>query len=337
MDPTFDLGRFLDLLTAAGHPGPVRRSGRRWTFACPACSKRALKMRTASGFFTCYYCKFINDMSGPAHRLLAKFLNCSERTAAEQLYGDEARAVLALPDHPFLEEDEDLEELLPPALLWEYHHHLITDPKAQRGAAYLEGRGVPVGVAAEYGVRYSPVERRVLFPVETEGRLVGWQGRLVVDHRYVDAAGVQQEGLKVQSTKDIPRDRALMFGDRVVDVDTAFLVEGPIDALHGHLAGGNVAAMGKVVTPGQVRLLLERNVRTICLGLDPDAQEEVVLMVRQYFGQVRFTQALVPAGMKDFGETSMQEVADAIRSAKEVFPYHIGFYFGEPKKVEDLG
>lgn len=323
----FDLGRLLELLQEGGHPGPIRRSGRRLLFVCPACGKKALKLGVTSGWWQCFYCREANGTAGPAHRLLALALNMPDRAAAAALYGDEVIAPLEVSENLFYEEDDD-EEILPERVCWDYHHHPIADPQAERGAAYLEGRGIPMDVAVQYGIRYSPVDRRVLFPVEMEGRLVGWQGRLVIPNEWRDDQGELKTAPKVLSSRNIPRDRCLMFQDRVVGHD-AVLCEGPIDALKAHLVGGNVASMGKTVSDGQLDVLRKKKVRRVYLALDPDAAEDVGGLARRLQGlEVRLVE--VPHPYKDLGQMSLKDAAETVRAAEVVLPWHFFVYFGGP-------
>lgn len=323
----FDAEHFLSLLAQAGHPGPLRR-GRRWLLRCPVCGKAAVKLSPRTGYWACYYCRYANQTEGRAERFLAVLLGITERAARGQLHGEDAfGAVLDLPDDPFSTEEVEDEVVLPPRLTWPYHAHELTHPHAARGVAYLEGRGIPLQVAIQYGIRYSPVDRRVLFPAETEGRLVGWQGRYVGENTWTDDRGEVHEVLRLLSTPDIPRGQILMFQDRIVD-GVAVLTEGPVDALKADLVGGNVCAMGKIVTEGQLDVLRRKGVKRLYLALDPDATDEVDRIVRALYADMEIYRVVLPRGVKDLGEMTMQAAQDTILASRRAYPWDLHVHFG---------
>jgi DNA primase len=134
------------------------------------------------------------------------------------------------------------------------------------------------------------------------------------------------KGVKVMSSPRIPRDRCLMFSGRVQQ-DHALLFEGPVDALKGHLCGGNVASMGAVVTPGQINVLRRKKIRKLYLGHDPDAVQEAVRLVRTYGHEFECFRLEVPSGYKDAGDMSMEEVLEMYRTAKPMYAWQLYFYF----------
>jgi hypothetical protein len=164
----------------------------------------------------------------------------------------------------------------------------------------------------------------VAFPVELEGRLVGFQERTVLKETklWSDELDRFTETPKVLSSKGIPREQLVMFGDRLAGVEHVVLCEGPIDAIKAHLCGGNVATMGKAVSKGQIALLRANGIKKIYLALDPDAAEETARLARE-FGDLEVYLMHAPAGYKDLGAMSMEAVRDLFTSAPRVNPGHI--------------
>jgi len=290
-------------------------------------------MYRSTGRFQCYKCAEDRGFKGRAEYALKELTGRPVREFRTALYG----LVTGPADPKFLEFDLnadpdeseavreseafEFEEVLEP-----YHHYPLTHKHAEEGVAYLEGRGVPVDVAVRYQVRYSTVERAVVFPIFIGPKLVGWQYR-TIDPLVVRVDDVKYNRLKVWSSKKVPRDRVVMFADRLVG-DTAFLLEGPVDAIKGDLVGGNVASMGKAVSEKQLDFirryvadaadLCYSGVRKLYIGLDPDAVSEVEPLLWKLSEDVEVYRVLPPPGRKDHGECSFEEVLDCARSAPRI-------------------
>jgi hypothetical protein len=324
----YDEQRLLAFLEQEGLRGPVGRTHKSLVFDCPQCSKPCkVYVRHWDGRFVCWSCGEKNTFRGAPEWFLAYASGKPVAQVREYLYGSGVGAMAASLHLPWGDEEED-EELAMPIVQWPHHCVPLDDRKAARGVAYLEGRGVPASVAAEYGVHYSPVERRVFFPVRAAGFLVGWQARLVIPNEWVDEDGNTRSAPKILSSQDIPRDRVLMFQERLVRGGHAVLTEGPVDAIKCHLVGGNVCSMGKTVSRGQVDVLREAEVGRVYLGLDPDAAYETGRLVRDLSGEVEVYLLPPPEGRKDLGEASMEEVARSFASAEKVAFGRIFAYIG---------
>ncbi len=331
----FDPDRFRALLDEGGGAGPVRRSAASWVFTCPMCGSSGCKMYARTGWFTCFSCRHVNGMHGPADLFLAKALGIPRDEAKVRLYGAEGTPMRINFTAPqFLVPEED-EQDLPPHLPWDYHHYPLDHKFAERGAAYLAGRGVPVEVAVQYGVRYSPPERRVYFPLTWHGVQVGWQGRLVVQDWWIDPeTGRKKYGIKALTT--LPsgwRDRLVMFQERLQPGGHAVLGEGPVGTIKAHLCGGNVATMGKVVSRAQIQILKNEGIKTLYLALDPDAADETMRVVRSVAGWMETRLIEIPPNREDTGEMSFEEVYDAFRAARPIKPWHILPYFGKRRSA----
>jgi hypothetical protein len=164
----------------------------------------------------------------------------------------------------------------------------------------------------------------VIFPVQAAGDLYGWQARIIVANKFVDEEGNAREIPKIVSSTGIPRDKTLMFADRLQGVDHAVLCEGPVDAIKAHLCRGNVAAMGKAVTKEQVRLLINAGVRKLYLALDPDAAAETQRLVRDNFDDFEIYNMIAQGGDKpDLGAMEFSDVSDLFRAARRIEPGRI--------------
>lgn len=311
-----------------------------YVFDCPKCGgKKKLYLRKRDGRFVCWVCKETENYQGRPEFALADLLGQPVKVVAARLYGRSDIPVELFLDvkiDDFFgddeEVDEDAQEL--PSLFWPLDYYPITDPKAERGAAYLEGRGIPVDIAAQYDIRYAPVERRVIFPVASGADLYGWQGRLVIPTTYVDDAGIEHEMLKIKGSTGLPRERMVMFADRLKGQDHALLGEGPVDAIKAHFVGGNISPMGKAVSHEQVRLILRAGIKKLYLGLDPDAAEEVQRLVHDYFDDVELYQLVARVnGAKekpDLGAMPFADVTELYRGAEPVMAGQI-FVFMDPR------
>jgi hypothetical protein len=322
------------------------QNGKSYVFTCPRCKgKKKLFMRKADGRFVCWKCKETDGYQGRPEFALADLLDQTIKQVAGRLYGG-----AYTPTGVFLDvrvtdffddgdEDDDVEEEIVslPTVLWPFDYYELDHPFAAKGVRYLANRGVPVDIAMQYGIRYWPEGQRVIFPVQDAGSLYGWQGRLIIPHQYVDPeTGEDREALKIQSSKAIPRERVLMFADRLQGVDHAVLGEGPVDAIKAHLCGGNVSPMGKAVGPEQMGLLLNHGIKRFYSGLDPDAADEFMRLVRTYYDDVEIYQLAVQVkGAKekpDLGAMDFKDVYDLFVGAERVRAGQV-FVFLDPRVI----
>jgi hypothetical protein len=305
-----------------------------YVFDCPRCNgRKKLYLRKRDGRFVCWVCKETDNYQGRPEYALADLVGLPVKVVAAKLYGRSGAPVELYLDVQIAdfygdgdEVDEEASEI--PTTFMPLDYYPIDEPKAARGAAYLEGRGIPVDVAKRYNIHYAPAERRVIFPVESHGKLYGWQGRLVIPDHYVNEDGDEVKLVKIKGNKELPRERVVMFADRLVDCEHALVGEGPVDAIKADLVGGNVATMGKAVSREQMLLLLRSGVKRIYLALDPDAAEETQRLVRDYFDEVELYNVLARGvGKADLGAMKFVEVADLVRGSDRIRPGQIFVYF----------
>ncbi len=312
-----------------------RTTNRSWVFRCPRCGKDKLHMRRNDGRFICFSRACTAERFGGAPEYgLAELLDVPVRAVRAQLYGEEVALEqgswepMGMMEFVGVVEDDWILEQEYHELEWPSDYYPIDRPEAYRGLEYLSNRGVSSERALEYGLRYSPRERRVIFPVVLGGRLLGWQGRLVVDHRYVDDDGTTKEGTKILSSDDIPP--VWMFQDRLIGSPHILVAEGPFDAIKGHLCGGNVAGMGcgAATAPARFRAARRAGVRAVYLGLDPDAAEETARLVQE-FSDLPCYQLEVPDGT-DLGALDERHVLELFRTARRVYSNDLFIYMPPP-------
>lgn len=299
-----------------------------YILTCSRCNKDKLYIRRRDGKFICWVCG-ADGFRGRAEYALAELCSLPLHEVRERLYGATPPPADGLLDldpfdlNQFTDETVDESDLPLPTVQWPFNYYPIADWRCTKGREYLLKRGISLEVAQEYGLRYCPEERRVVIPVEKDGQLVGWQKRLVVPNRvYLEDEGRWAEVPKVLSSKDLPRDRVLMFGDRLKHSEHAILCEGPFDALMCHLAGANVATMGKIVSHAQLHQLVKAGVKRVYLALDPDAANETSKALAA-LKDVECYLLQPPAPYKDLGEMSMEAVKDLFLAAPRLMPWQL--------------
>ena len=77
--------------------------------------------------------------------------------------------------------------------------------------------------------------------------------------------------------------------------------------------------MGKIVSKGQINVLRRNNIKKIYLGLDPDAAEELNLLLKELNGEFALYN-LVPDGKVDLGSLSFGEVYQRFCQAPRINP-----------------
>lgn len=307
-----------------------------YIFTCPRCQRpRKLFVSKRSGRFVCWRCGGAGYKGRPEYAL-SDLLGVPVKEVQARLYGGEVpvETFLHVVIADFFGDGDELDEealaVQVPILHWPEDYYPIEDAWSARGAEYLRGRGIPLWLATKYGLRYAPVEQRVVFPIADGDSLYGWQGRLIIPTTYTSRTGETRELLKIRSSKDTPRERLLMFVDRLMGSDHAVLCEGPVDALKAHFCGGNVCSMGKSVSQEQMRVIVQSGVKKLYLALDPDAASETRRLVRQYSDDVELYEMIAPArgGDKaDLGAMDFDEVYDLFLGARRIPPGRIHVFF----------
>ena len=316
-----------------------------WVLDCPLCGKRKFAIRKTDGYSKCYKCG--EDFKGWADFTLAKLLKSSRAELARLIYGvsystfttKKVEDLDRFVDHWGEQSPVDEEEIVLSGPQWPLEifvspdHHPLESRVGAPGLAYLENRGVSLELAQEYGVKYDPVQERVIFPIVIEGVLRGWQGRLIRRVQYVDKSGHERELPKVMTEGEVGG-KILGFQDRLKGLDYGIITEGPFDAIKMHLCGGNTFTMGKSVTPVQLDIYVRHyGLRKIYIGLDDDAADEVMRVVRALtaYGDITMYRIEAAPGREDLGAGTLDENLEQFRAARRVVPGQLITYFKDHK------
>jgi hypothetical protein len=324
-----------------------RQNSVSYIFDCPKClKKQKLYIRKRDGAFICWFCAEIDGYRGRPEYALADLTQTPVKIVQEALYGalaasDEDYFDIQLPDWFGDDDDVDEEAVVLETLRYPWDYVPIDHPYATKARAYLEGRGIPIALAKEYDLYYAPKDRRVIFPVKVSDRLVGWQARAIYANRvWNEDKQNYVESSKMLSSRGIPTAHTVMFSDRLRGSKHAVVGEGPFDAMKMHLAGGNIATMGKAVSKGQIEAIrnperLTRQqigqlrfagIERVYLALDPDAARETARLVRE-FSDLEVYTVSPPAGVKDLGAMSLDDAYSAFQDARRVSTANVFVYF----------
>lgn len=312
-----------------------RQNKRSFIFTCPRCGKKdKLMMFKSDGRFVCWVCAETSSFKGRPELALTELLGMAMPRIREKIYGDSFADTdanyfeLSLWD--FYGDDPPPQELIRDlkGKPWPLDFFPIDHQHSAKGLAYLQSRGVGLELAMQYKLRYCPVQKRVIFPCYVGEKLVGWQARYILPHEWFDEeTGVMVKIPKILTTG--PRDDILMFQDRLTGSDHAIICEGPVDALKCHLAGGNVATMGKVVSQRQIDIIKGSGVKRVYLALDLDAGTESMKLLTVFNDYINLLTSpdmfelykLQPApGYEDLGAMPVEAVKDSFSSAERLRP-----------------
>jgi hypothetical protein len=290
---------------------------------CPLCGRSdKFSILKENGACICYRasCEFGRRwfvdwimLTANVDRVTAKLMLYNNNTSSKGLYIQ------------FDEKNNQKQDELKPITFPDLSMVSIDSPEAIDGANYLKSRGIPVEIAVHYSIYYSPLLRRVIFPVIMDGKVYGYQARHIDN---VDSAQ------KVRNNEGFRRDSLVMFYDRIELNGHVIITEGPIDALKFHFVGGNICTMGKVVTDKQIDLILEKNPAKIYLALDEDADKEMNELRYKFSGKelywIRLPKSVKErcAGVNkkaDFGECTFLECSEAFKNAIKLDPLSLIF------------
>jgi hypothetical protein len=319
---------------------PFKQSGKSFILTCPRCNKKdKLYIRRRDGRFVCWVCSETDGFHGKPEFALSELCSLPTKEIKAKLYGEDVskptETYIDLGLDGYLDDDEDFIELpaQKPVVQWPDDFFPIDDDQSLPGAIYLARRGIAPGVAMEYGIRYCPGTKRVIFPVESRGELYGWQGRVIDDTPFFSKS-LQRLIVpsKALTSTGLQKDKVLMFADRIKS-NHCVMTEGPIDAIKATLCGGNVATLGKAVSEAQLNLIRNAGVDRLYLGLDPDAYLEID-RIRKKMSDLQIYDLRPPPPYKDLGEMSLEGVKALFDGASELNPAQIILYlkshFGAP-------
>lgn len=304
---------------------------RSYILDCPRCQGSGkLWILKQNGYFVCWKCKETDNFKGRVEYALSEIVSQPVIEIQRKLYGDGIPEGIDL-DISFDDFHEEESPVVIEEIEWPFGVIPFSHPAAQKGKEYLRSRGIPSNVASYYNIHYWPAKRRVMFPVEVGGKLVGYQGRAIFP---TDGTPVP----KILTSEGLRREHVLMFQDQlgVADplsldvVNHAILCEGPVDAIKTFKCGGGVATMGKAVSRPQLDIIRNAGVKKVYVALDPDAADEIARLAWD-LGDLKLYLLLPPAGKKDLGECSFDEVYEAFMDAKPLTAGHPVFDLQLPR------
>ncbi len=306
---------------------------------CPKCTKEKLYVYRATGMFRCFSGDCGGEFTGQLPWLLKEY-GLDYRKTKTRLYGGvvkvDEKGTLEL-DIRFpwgsINEDYDDDMIKGPEnvripVAWPLGFLCLMEDGAKPGVDYLAGRGIDVEVAMQYYIRYDPDKKAIIFPLSENGQLYGWQARKTGKTEFIDP----DTGKKIKLPKAITTaapgviGQTLMFHDRLIGSPHAVLCEGPVDALHAHLCGGNVATLGKTVKDGQLEVIRRLGIKKVYIAMDPDATKETEQIAKKLWDLELYLLHPLP-GFKDLGEMPLEQVyqqflrAPRIDSSSVLLPF----------------
>ena len=335
MTPLSSPNVILELLEDVGIGRP-KQNKKAFILTCPRCEKKdKLYIRKHDGRFVCWYCKEKTNFQGAPEFVFTELTGKSLSELRLVLYGHEGTTGFVSLDVTFNDyfDDEDDTADMPVGAL--PHPDCVINPDFREldsqwsapGVEYLASRGIPLDIALQYDIKYWPARSRIVFPVKSQGRLLGWQSRTIKPDVWIDEDGDLQSMPKALTYEGLAKDRVLMYADRVTG-GHAVVSEGPVDGIKAHLCGGNVVTMGKGVSMYQLNLLVTSGVRKLYFALDPDASEEVGSLIHKvteaYDGVECYD--MRPRDSRDLGKMDFPEVYDLFLSAPRVTRANLFIY-----------
>lgn len=276
------------------------RNGIELLVVCPVCGKRKLSVNPQNGLYKCWH----GCMSGTVSSLLGRRIEIDQDVYA-QVQAKKNKVVV--PDMPG--------EIVQ---LWEL------DPEHQ-AVQYLKNRGFdPVHLGKTYGLAYcregKPYIRglfnttnTLVIPVYVEGKLIGWQSRLLYNPDKLDDETCEALGFLYEDGKwkrppkyftmpGMDKGKMLFNYDWARQSSVVVVCEGIFDAMAvGRCA---VAAFGKGVTDVQANMLRSYWDLVILL-LDPgDADDDTMKLAAKLSNAI----PVKLRGYKDAGEAPQHEI-----------------------------
>ena len=266
----------IDIVDLVGGYVTLRRAGRGFVALCPwhDDTRPSLQVNPERQSFKCWFC----DIGGDIFSFVMKMEGVSFPEALA-LLADRANISLEPTSRGRSETAADEKRTLYQAMAWadqQYHACLINDPEAAGARAYLEQRGMDVGVMRRFQLGFAPnrwdwliqraggadfspavLERigvvsprrqgtghydrfkgRVLFPIfDAQGRAVGLGGRILPEV----ATGDEAKYINSPETPLFSKSR-LLYGlhlarDAIRKTGTVLVTEGYTDCIAAHLHG----------------------------------------------------------------------------------------------------
>jgi hypothetical protein len=283
-------------------------AGRERRFCCPLCgddkpkdaAHRSIGANIETGLWNCYRCRAAGKLSD--------FWQDRPKVRRRVRVRGSLREALARETLPQV-------EAAPTSTEWRAHLKTVRALAGTSGAAYLQGRGVPLDLAHRCGVGFAASwygRAAVVFPIrDRAGQLVAAQGRYLDGRENPKArtAGDKKQGV-FSATVNINGQTYAPFDEAAPAI---IITEAPIDALS--LAACGFPALALCGTTGPAWLHRACAFRRALLAFDADdAGDGAAAMLTgelQAFGAT--CQRLRPEAGKDWNDFLLQSGHDALR------------------------
>jgi len=288
------------------------QSARSFIFNCPACGgDRKLYIDKRDGRSVCFKGK--SDRCPKPGSFVSYALSLLSGLPMDVVKREILDFVVDLADEirvSFDEEEPEKAKIELPSVMLPIDISFMSDYSSKEGMEYLESRGIPVDLQNKHSIMYSPSMRRVIFPVITDNKLCGWQGRAIdkVDHMY-----------RMYNVPGAWKANTLMFYQNIINKDFAIVAEGPVSALKFAGVGNFVASMGKEISKRQIEILKETGIKRVYLALDRDAVDKLS-SIRYNLKNVDIDCYYIPVPdhRDDFGDCTFNECVMAFEKARKL-------------------
>lgn len=278
------------------------KKGLEYIVKCPFCGKNSkLYINPMHGLYVCFKC----GESGSAESLLGQ-LNFQTQVVTRQI-------LTPLPT-----------DIPPPGDMCD----LLSLDSNHPAILYLTHRGFnPRELNDVFGVRYCLAGRvfagiyntsnTLVFPLWMDGRLIGWQSRLLYNPEKLTEEECEVIGLpqdedgdyvkppKYWTSPGLEKGRAFFNYDWACQSEVVVITEGVFDSMA--VGRCDVATLGKGVTDFQTRMIMARWKVAVIL-LDPGDADAEMLQLESRMGRVLHAVRVDLKGYKDAGEAPRKEI-----------------------------
>lgn len=180
----------------------------------------------------------------------------------------------------------------------------------ERFYRYLIRRGITRDMVNIFKIKFDPSAHRIIFPIYHNGILVGWQGRLVLDHLISNRNPKALTAPKGYSKSDF-----LFNFDSVKQSEFITIVEGPIDALKTY-PYNSIALFGKTLSQNHIEMIRNMpRLRRIYMALDPEEEIATSKMNYTLSSYYETWKLDIPLGT-DCGDKSFTEIQHLFKNAR---------------------
>jgi hypothetical protein len=263
-----------DLFIEKGISYKENSSGELLLDRCYNCGRsNKLYVHKETGAFICFRC---NEKGGPV-KLIAKTLSISFKSAFSLLFGsappenitEDDIGDLAVMISGIISRKSKVKSDKPSSIKWPDYIKPLRE-KDRDPMNYLLGRGLTPDIILKLKLRHWEFCKRVVFPVEINGELMGYLAR--------DYTGKQSP--KVLNSRGNFRSHSVWNYDNVKESPDLVICEGVVSAIKCGI-NRSIALLGKVATEGQIDLIKKLKPKRVYICLDVGTDEEQLKIYQQ--------------------------------------------------------